>query len=71
MVNREVNPGRENSSSANVLGHYRSENDICKPPNHESLFPATMQYKNRFPAMEKIRKLQKNVKENAKLAPTV
>ena len=53
MVDGEINLGREKLISTNVHGHCRRENGLYKPPNCESLFPATVQYKNRFLAIDR------------------
>ena len=45
----EINLGREIQFQKTFMG----KNDQYKPQNRESLFPATEQHKNGFPAMEK------------------
>ena len=69
MVDVEINPGIENSISKNVYGLHRGKNDLYKPPNRESLFPSTVQYKKIFPSHGKMKELQKNVKQTPQLAP--
>ena len=52
-------PRVSNTISENVYSLHRGINDLYKSPNRESLFPTTEQYKNEFPAMEKMKELQK------------